>query len=143
MSIHFKMNIYCISIKTKQNSLCFRCAFQLFLVQSRKCLKLYSCNLSSQNPIIQSHFSVDSHYKKEACFRRIRNQEVYWGNEDFPSCPGKHRDPIKLHRARDTNVGLARLLRGQMPETGTPRAQCGAQHGILPLGIDILKTRLL
>lgn len=34
MSIHFQMNIYCIPVTTKQNALCFWCAFRLFLVQS-------------------------------------------------------------------------------------------------------------
>lgn len=64
-SIHFQMNIYYIPVTTRQNALCFRCAFWLFLVQSRKWLKLYSCKLQwSQNLIIQSYFSVNSYITK-------------------------------------------------------------------------------
>lgn len=66
----------------EQNSLSFRCAFQL---QSRRRLKLYSYTLKwSQNPIIQSHFSVDSHYKKEVCFGRTRIKRFAGKMRTFP-----------------------------------------------------------
>lgn len=131
MSIYFKMNIYCISITTEQNSLCFRCAFQL---QSRKRLKLYSCTLKwSQNPIIQSHFSVDSHYKKEVCFGRTRIKRFAGKIRTFPRAQVSS-EILSDYTGLGTNVGLARL-RGQMTETGIPSAQCGAQHGISPIGM--------
>lgn len=103
--------------------------------QSRNCLKLYSCKLKwPQNPIIQSHFSGDSPPEKGV---------FCWGGGDSPWCTGEHRDPVKPHRARDTQnkAGLAEVLRGQVTGVGTPRTKCGAQHGILPLEIHILKTK--
>lgn len=117
MSIHFQMNIYYIPVTTRQNALCFRCAFWLFLVQSRKWLKLYSCKLQwSQNPIIQSHFSVNSYHKKEVCFGRIRIKRLAGGSEDFSLCPSEHRDPVKQPRARDVpNYWEAKRLRSALP----------------------------
>lgn len=88
MSIHFQMNIYYIPVTTRQNALCFRCAFWLFLVQSRKWLKLYSCKFQwSQNPTIQSHFSINSYHKKEVCFGRIRIKRLAGEVRTFPCVP--------------------------------------------------------
>lgn len=56
--------------------------------QSRKWLKLYSCKFQwSQNPIIRSHFSVNSHHKKKVCFGRIRIKRFVGEVRTFPCVP--------------------------------------------------------
>lgn len=117
------MNIYCIPLTTKQNKTPYVLGvlFGYFWYnQSRKWLKLYSCKLKwSQNPIIQSHFSIDSYHKKEVCFGRIGNER----------CAREVRLFLVSQWARgscQTTQGQepAKLLRGQVTEISSARRQC-------------------